>query len=265
VTPEYVTIVKNPKDLGTILGDLGANKYQNAGDVWQDCCLVWKNCTLFHRKATDRQMRQLCKGCEENFVYEWKDRGLPMPKGVVVPKATVAPPDPLVLAGAALTATMKDASTANWFGTPVAAAALGLSDYFTIIKSPKDLGTIVSDLQRHKYPTVLDVWKDVCLVWSNCVMYNSRPENEDIRKICKRSEKLFLKEWHKRQLPTDTVASPAKNSKAKSVKGTCSVCCVCMCVCVYVCMCVCACVGACVNLFPWSTCFVTSSDSRPCR
>jgi hypothetical protein len=94
---------------------------------------------------------------------------------------------------------------------------LGLSDYFTIIKSPKDLGTIVSDLQRHKYAAALDVWKDVCLVWSNCKTYNCRPENEDIRKICKRCEKLVQREWSRRQLPMPQTAPPIASPKAPRV------------------------------------------------
>lgn len=110
----------------------------------------------------------------------------------------------LIEAQEALEVALRDSTTNTWFGAPVDAVGLGLEDYFDIVKQPKDLGTILADLNDKKYATALDVWNDICLVWRNCRAYNSRPEDDDIRKICKRSEKLMTKEWASRDLPMDT-------------------------------------------------------------
>jgi hypothetical protein len=59
------------------------------------------------------------------------------------------------------------------FSTPVNAAALGLHDYFDVIKNPMDLGTIKSKLMSRAYNDAADFCDDVRLTFSNCVLYNS--------------------------------------------------------------------------------------------
>ncbi|KAK1287555.1 Transcription factor GTE7 [Acorus calamus] len=60
------------------------------------------------------------------------------------------------------------------FNSPVDPVALGIPDYFDIIKTPMDFGTIRRDLERgHKYMNSEDVFKDVQFIWDNCYRYQA--------------------------------------------------------------------------------------------
>ena len=63
----------------------------------------------------------------------------------------------------------KDASP---FINPVDPVLSGCSDYYDIVKEPRDLGTIKLDIESGKYSQVTDILKDINLVWYNCKLYN---------------------------------------------------------------------------------------------
>lgn len=58
------------------------------------------------------------------------------------------------------------------FAAPVDAEALGLKDYYTIIKSPMDFGTIKGKIKDHKYKNVQGFMDDIDLTFNNCAVYN---------------------------------------------------------------------------------------------
>jgi len=58
------------------------------------------------------------------------------------------------------------------FREPVDPIALGVPDYFDVIKNPIDLGTIKTKLAKGEYESVEQCIADVRLVWSNCIQYN---------------------------------------------------------------------------------------------
>mmetsp|Transcript_6370 Transcript_6370/g.8973 ORF Transcript_6370/g.8973 Transcript_6370/m.8973 type:complete len:1310 (+) Transcript_6370:347-4276(+) len=60
----------------------------------------------------------------------------------------------------------------NWFNAPVDPIALGIPDYFNVIKHPADLGTIKSKLANLEYPDVLHFAAEVRLVFTNATTYN---------------------------------------------------------------------------------------------
>lgn len=104
----------------------------------------------------------------------------------------------------ALVTALLDDQTRELFGSPVDPESLGLVDYFDVIKKPKDLGTILSAVTASQdaakeengnpiYKHANQVLQDAQLVWSNCVLYNEL--NDDILRACRRSERLFNKEW----------------------------------------------------------------------
>ena len=45
--------------------------------------------------------------------------------------------------------------------------------YYDMIRTPMDLGTVASKLQRGGYPTVQHVHQDIMLMFRNCYQYNS--------------------------------------------------------------------------------------------
>jgi len=59
------------------------------------------------------------------------------------------------------------------FSTPVDATALGLHDYFQVVKHPMDLGTVRSKLASKSYSIADEFVNDVRRTFSNCVLYNS--------------------------------------------------------------------------------------------
>jgi hypothetical protein len=80
------------------------------------------------------------------------------------------------------------------FNTPVNPVALGIPDYFDIIDTPMDLGTVCSALERgEKYMNSRDVFKDIQFIWENCYKYNSK--GDPILDLMKRVKKNFVKYW----------------------------------------------------------------------
>ncbi|KAF9660671.1 hypothetical protein SADUNF_SadunfUnG0003100 [Salix dunnii] len=80
------------------------------------------------------------------------------------------------------------------FNVPVNPDALGIPDYFDIINTPMDFGTICSNLEKgDKYMNSKDVYKDVQYIWDNCFKYNSK--GDYILDLMKRVKKNFMKYW----------------------------------------------------------------------
>uniref|UniRef100_A0A0D9X3N1 Bromo domain-containing protein n=1 Tax=Leersia perrieri TaxID=77586 RepID=A0A0D9X3N1_9ORYZ len=111
------------------------------------------------------------------------------------------------------------------FNTPVDPVALGIPDYFDVIDTPMDFGTICQNLERgDKYMNSEDVYKDVQFIWDNCTKYNSK--GDYIIELMKRVKKGFMKNWLAAGLYSDVQENGGNdntgdedtkgNSKAKS-------------------------------------------------
>ncbi|KAI4296186.1 hypothetical protein L6164_036164 [Bauhinia variegata] len=80
------------------------------------------------------------------------------------------------------------------FNVPVNPEALGIPDYFDVIDTPMDFGTICSNLERNnKYLNSEDVFKDVQYIWHNCYKYNNK--GDYILDLMRRVKKNFMKYW----------------------------------------------------------------------
>ncbi|KAK7331575.1 hypothetical protein VNO80_28311 [Phaseolus coccineus] len=80
------------------------------------------------------------------------------------------------------------------FNVPVNPEALGIPDYFDIIDTPMDFGTICSNLEKNvKYMNSEDVYKDVQYIWDNCYKYNNK--GDYILDLMRRVKKNFMKYW----------------------------------------------------------------------
>ena len=118
----------------------------------------------------------------------------------------------LEAAEAALTAALRDANIAAVFGAPVDPAAL--PDYLDVISEPKDLGTILEDVEKSlagdgPYFTAEDVYRDVQLTWRNCLAYNNSPADREMQALCKQSQAVVLREFGKAGLDVGKKASGA--------------------------------------------------------
>ncbi|XP_057542825.1 uncharacterized protein LOC130821173 isoform X2 [Amaranthus tricolor] len=80
------------------------------------------------------------------------------------------------------------------FNVPVNPVELGIPDYFDVIDTPMDFGTVRSNLESGtKYMDSEDVYKDVQYIWDNCFKYNSK--GDYIVDLMKRVKKNFMKYW----------------------------------------------------------------------
>ncbi|KAK4553420.1 Transcriptional activator spt7 [Recurvomyces mirabilis] len=50
-------------------------------------------------------------------------------------------------------------------------------DYFTVIKTPMDIGTMIKKLKQLAYKSKKEFVEDLNLIWANCLKYNSSPEH----------------------------------------------------------------------------------------
>ncbi|CAK9165412.1 unnamed protein product [Ilex paraguariensis] len=83
---------------------------------------------------------------------------------------------------------------AEVFNVPVDPIALGIPDYFDVIDTPMDFGTICNNLEKgHKYMNSEDVFKDVQYIWENCCKYNKK--GDCILEVMKLMKKNFMKYW----------------------------------------------------------------------
>lgn len=79
------------------------------------------------------------------------------------------------------------------FNTPVDVKALGLHDYYTIIRNPMDLGTVKSRLSKNWYKTPKEFAEDVRLTFSNAMTYN--PKGQDVHYMAEQLLQIFEERW----------------------------------------------------------------------
>ncbi|KAI6701738.1 hypothetical protein NL676_016062 [Syzygium grande] len=80
------------------------------------------------------------------------------------------------------------------FNIPVDPVALQIPDYFDVIDTPMDFGTICSNLENGiQYLDSADVFKDVQYIWGNCYKYNNK--GDYILDLMRRVKKNFMKYW----------------------------------------------------------------------
>lgn len=97
------------------------------------------------------------------------------------------------------------------FNVPVNPEALGIPDYFDIIDTPMDFGTICRNLEKNeKYTNSEDVFKDVQYIWDNCYKYNNK--GDYILDLMRRVKKNFMKYWTGAGLYSE----PSKGTKGTS-------------------------------------------------
>ncbi|KAI4367396.1 hypothetical protein MLD38_023138 [Melastoma candidum] len=102
---------------------------------------------------------------------------------------------------------------AEHFNVPVDPVALGIPDYFTVIDTPMDFGTICNNLENGvKYQNSEDVYKDVQFIWDNCYKYNKK--GDYIVDLMRRVKKNFMKCWATAGLFSDNEGLEADGSSA---------------------------------------------------
>ncbi|XAR49349.1 hypothetical protein NMG60_11032524 [Bertholletia excelsa] len=102
------------------------------------------------------------------------------------------------------------------FNAPVNPVALGIPDYFDVIDTPMDFGTICGNLESGiKYLNSEDVFKDVQYIWENCYKYNNK--GDYVVELMKRVKKNFTKYWTAAGLYTDQSRRGVESIQSKDV------------------------------------------------
>ncbi|XP_044402979.1 transcription factor GTE4 [Triticum aestivum] len=91
------------------------------------------------------------------------------------------------------------------FNKPVDPVALGLHDYFAIIKHPMDLGTIKGQLTRGHYRDPKEFANDVRLTFHNAMTYN--PKGQDVHFMAEQLLGIFEAQWPEIEAEVDYLAS----------------------------------------------------------
>lgn len=113
-------------------------------------------------------------------------------------------------------ATMKHKAAKLLFNEPVDPEALQLPDYHDVVQRPIDLGLIFkrltqgqdSDWKNSHYQSAGQVFRDVELVWENCLAYNNRPEDAPTHEVCMEVRVLFESKWRQAQLEEEAAVPP---------------------------------------------------------
>ncbi|GMJ05292.1 hypothetical protein HRI_004198300 [Hibiscus trionum] len=79
------------------------------------------------------------------------------------------------------------------FDKPVDVKALGLHDYYTIVKHPMDLGTVKTRLNKNWYKSPREFAEDVRLTFSNAMLYN--PKGQDVHIMAETLSGIFEEQW----------------------------------------------------------------------
>ncbi|KAH8850744.1 Bromodomain testis-specific protein [Schistosoma japonicum] len=100
----------------------------------------------------------------------------------------------------------------HFFLKPVDVVALGLHDYYDVVKKAMDLSTIRTKLESGQYHTKYDFADDVRLMFNNCYKYNG--EDSEVARVGKQLQTIFDENFAK--VPDDD-SDPAASPDGRSV------------------------------------------------
>jgi len=101
------------------------------------------------------------------------------------------------------------------FLVPVDPVALGIPDYFKVIKTPMDLSTVTTRLNTGQYENAKDFEVDIRQIFKNCYKFN--PSGSPVHEMGKYFEEIFDREWSKKAQwiadhATENAASPSSTA-----------------------------------------------------
>ncbi|KAM4717836.1 bromodomain-containing protein 4 isoform 2-T2 [Anableps anableps] len=97
------------------------------------------------------------------------------------------------------------------FHSPVDAIKLNLPDYYTIIKTPMDMGTIKKRLENSYYWNAQECIQDFNTMFTNCYIYNK--PGDDIVLMAEALEKAFLQKVA--EMPQEEIEIPVMTGKGR--------------------------------------------------
>ncbi|KAI8097530.1 Bromodomain-containing protein [Halteromyces radiatus] len=229
--PDYLDIIKQPMDLGTISQKLNTHQYESVDAFLADVRLVFDNCFLYNnaqdpvsldakkleevfekwlKKRPEPQLDTTAetntKNIDSNNVSETQennknndtnDSGIVEDDNTTMDQVAIMPDDQFKRCESTIKELKKGKhSDLNWpFLLPVNAEAWGATDYYQIISHPMDLSTVERKLGDYEYGNEDEFEKDIRLIFANCYAYN--PPEHAVHQLGKKLEHLFESFWKK--------------------------------------------------------------------
>lgn len=260
--PDYFTIIKHPMDLSTISRKMDLSEYTTPESFMADVAVMLNNCFTYNavESQVTKMGRSLEKYFNTSMAKmpmslnaaqqqataeqaaaptsplarprrESQGARAPGATGAVQRRASAGPTSSTVSSGGSMSfcnqalreLQKKQYGHLNWpFMYPVDPVALGIPDYFSIIKHPMDLSTIRKKLESGVYTRAEQFEGDVRLMFANCYTYN-QPDT-DVHRIGRELEALFDAKWAQKPQPrakeaTGGVLGASGASSSASVAG----------------------------------------------
>ena len=207
--PDYFNVIKTPMDFGTIGSKLEEGHYQIANDFVADVNQVLTNCFTYNApssvvysmgKNVEKAFNNLVSKIPQTLVKKSATpRKRKIEDEVVRPSTSrrasgimgkMSSDEQRYCQGILRELTKKTNQVYAWpFMSPVDPVALGIPDYFKIIKQPMDLSLIKKKLDQRSYDSIEDFISDVRLMFNNCYTFN--PAGSDIVNMAKQLEAIF--------------------------------------------------------------------------
>ncbi|KAL1536543.1 hypothetical protein AAHA92_29178 [Salvia divinorum] len=104
------------------------------------------------------------------------------------------------------------------FNTPVDVVKLNIPDYFNIIKTPMDFGTVKSKLNSGKYSNPIEFVDDVRLTFTNAKTYN--PPGSDVHVLAETFSQFFETRWKAIENKFVVITTHLVPTKSKGIEET---------------------------------------------
>ncbi|CAO3588136.1 unnamed protein product [Absidia cylindrospora] len=252
--PDYLQIVKQPMDLGTVSQKLNSHQYETVDAFLADIQLIFYNCYLYNnaqdpvsldaKKLEQVFQKWLDKRPEpqptiaqqhtdttnatgttqqQNFITNGNDSTVngntPLEiSDNVMDEVTIMPDDQFKHCEATLKELKKSKhESLNWpFVAPVNAEAWGATDYYLIISKPMDLSTVERKLSDYEYANENEFEDDIRLIFKNCYAYN--PPEHAVHQLGRKFEHVFESFWKKVHKKSSSKAKKDSKKQNKRIK-----------------------------------------------
>lgn len=178
--PIYYAIIDSPMDIGTsmtknqkkilnvlvfeVTNKLSSGVYKSKHDFERDMGQMFTNCFTFNQ--TGSPIYNMGKSLEKLFNTEWKNQSkriLSSPSTEIDTKKKDISTSEIMKQCLKILQNLKSHQSAPLFAAPVDAIALGVPNYYDVVKNPMDLSTVEKKLHGKLYVGLDDFEEDVIL------------------------------------------------------------------------------------------------------
>ncbi|XP_012946001.1 LOW QUALITY PROTEIN: transcription initiation factor TFIID subunit 1 [Aplysia californica] len=202
--PDYYKIIKRPMDMQTMRESLRQKKYRSREDFLTDLHQIVENSKLYNgpQHLLSKNAQGMLDLCFKRFAE--KEQKLMRLEKAINPLLDDNDQVALSYIFEKIAQNMKALENSWPFHAPVSKKTV--KDYYSVIKKPMDLSTLLKNVQSHKYQTRDQFVEDGELLYTNSLQYNGAdsPLTNTARRLMEvMKEELNENEDHIAQLEND--------------------------------------------------------------